>query len=395
MGKQMMRLLTYALASISILWGMQSCSPTYVIQAGWQEAVILAKREDIKDVINAPETPTALKSKLLLVQSAQAFSPQMGLNSAKSYTTYSDLDRKELVWVISAAPQFSLETYTWWFPIVGSFPYKGFFDKEDAIKEADKLALRNYDTYVRHSPAFSTLGWFDDPLLSTIANYERLTLLEIVFHEMVHSTIWFPDKASFNETLANVISLHALESFLDSGTEAIINAGIRADEIETMRQEVAKRRIVNLLFATWLQRLKVELENFYLTDTANNSALKTKNDIYAKHLSQWKDISSAINTRNMPKAPSNNAMLVANLTYYDRPAKLECLYLRSQGIADFLKKLRTLQELAHGKDTSIEETISSEIQREIPLCSKLKRSDYYNLIASDCPCVSSMQELAM
>lgn len=387
---QKIRLLSYTIASVLILWGVQSCSPTYVIQAGWQEAVILAKREDIQDVINAPGTPTELRTKLLLVQSAQAFSPQIGLNSDKSYTTYSELDRKELVWVVSATPQFSLETHTWWFPLVGSFPYKGFFDKEDAKKESEKLELKNYDTYIRHSPAFSTLGWFDDPLLSTITSYGYLTLLEIVFHEIVHSTIWFPDKASFNETLANVVSLHVLEAFLDSHTIALVTAGIPAEDITKMRHEVAQQRIVNLLFADQMQRLKVELEKFYMTDTANNSAFSTKRDIFSKHLSQWKAITSAMNHINTPKAPSNNAMLVANLTYYDQPARLECLYLRSQGIPDFLEKLRTLQELAHDQHTSIEETIASDIQRELPLCSKLKRSDYYTLIASDCPCISSM-----
>ena len=138
-----------------------SCSPTYVLRAGWEEARILAERRDIQDVLEDPATEPEIRDKLSLVREVRVFAERrLGLDAGRTFRSFTATNRDTLVMVVSAAPEFELRWKTWWFPIVGRLPYKGFFNFDDARREADRLAARGYDTYVRPSAAFSTLGWF-------------------------------------------------------------------------------------------------------------------------------------------------------------------------------------------------------------------------------------------
>ena len=112
------------------------------------------------------------------------------LNVGGSYSSYSYVDRPDLTYVVLAAPKTELKPYTWWFLIVGRVPYKGYFSKADAEAEIERLKADGYDTNLRTSAAFSTLGWFDDPLLSHLLKYDKVALAEVVFHELFHNTLY-------------------------------------------------------------------------------------------------------------------------------------------------------------------------------------------------------------
>src|SRR5206468_3838333 len=141
-----------------------------------------------------------------LVLDARAFAgDSVGLKAKESFTTYSPLDRDTLVLVLSGAYRDKLKAYTWWFPVVGRVPYKGYFDFAAAKVAARDLEGRGFDVYLRPSPAFSTLGWFNDPLLSTSLRADTLDLANTVIHELTHNTFYAPGSAVFNESFAHFV----------------------------------------------------------------------------------------------------------------------------------------------------------------------------------------------
>jgi predicted aminopeptidase len=186
----------------------------YLSRAGWEEARILAGRKDIGRLVDDPRTDAATRLKLQLVLAARAFArDSIGLDVGESFTTYSRLRRDTLVLVLSAAYRDRLEAHTWWFPIVGRVPYKGFFDFDAAQDAARDLQAEGLDTYLRPSAAFSTLGWFNDPLLSTTLRYDSLDLANTVIHEVTHNTFYAPGQAVFNESFATFVGAHGAEWF--------------------------------------------------------------------------------------------------------------------------------------------------------------------------------------
>jgi predicted aminopeptidase len=151
------------------------------------------------------------------------------LRTGDSFTTYSHLERDTLVLVVSGAYRDRLEPYTWWFPIVGRVPYKGFFDFGAAKDLAEDLEKRGYDSYVRPSAAFSTLGWFNDPLLSTTLRLDSINLANTVIHEVTHNTFYKPGQAVFNESFANFVGARGSAWFFRSRGDSVAAAWADAD----------------------------------------------------------------------------------------------------------------------------------------------------------------------
>jgi predicted aminopeptidase len=194
-------------------------SPTgrYIARAAWEEAWILARRRPIPELIKDGRTPPEVRAKLELVLRARAFAEDsVGLRAGDSFTTYSQLDRDTLVLVLSGAYRDRLERYTWWFPIVGRVPYKGFFDVEAAQRSSREMERRGFDVYLRPAAAFSTLGFFNDPLLSTTLGSDSLNLVNTVIHETTHSTFFARDQAVFNESFANFVGARGAAWFFGS-----------------------------------------------------------------------------------------------------------------------------------------------------------------------------------
>jgi predicted aminopeptidase len=196
-----------------------AATPTgrYIARAGWEEAKILARRRPIPELVEDARTPAPVRTKLQLVLAARAFAEDsVGLRAGESFTTYSQLDRDTLVLVLSGAYRDRLERYTWWFPIVGRVPYKGFFDVAGAQRSSRELEGRGFDVYLRPAAAFSTLGFFNDPLLSTTLRQDSLDLANTVIHETTHSTFYARGEAVFNESFANFVGARGAAAFFRS-----------------------------------------------------------------------------------------------------------------------------------------------------------------------------------
>jgi predicted aminopeptidase len=211
------RLARWALAVLVIcVTSFLTLIPTgrYLRRAAWEEAKILLRRKPITQLVAASDTDPHARAKLRLVLAARAFAvDSVGLRARESFTTYSQLHTDTLVLVLAGAYRDKLEPYTWWFPIVGRMPYKGFFDVAAAREAARDLERRGFDTYVRPAAAFSTLGWFNDPLLSTTLREDSVGLANTVIHELTHNTFYAPGQAVFNESFANFVGAHGATWF--------------------------------------------------------------------------------------------------------------------------------------------------------------------------------------
>ncbi len=186
----------------------------YLVRAGWAEAAILSRARPIAELVRDSSTTTATRAKLELVLAARAFAADsVKLAVKRSFTTFSVVKSDTLILVLSAAYRDELRYKTWWFPIVGSVPYKGYFDARDARRAAAELERAGFDSYLRPASAFSTLGYLDDPLLSTTLGEDSVSLVNTVVHELTHNTFYAPGQTVFNESFANFVGSHGAEWF--------------------------------------------------------------------------------------------------------------------------------------------------------------------------------------
>ena len=220
----------------------------YVTRAAWEEANILVRRRHIVRLLNDSTLSEDVRAKLQLVTAARQYAvTALGLDAALSFTTYSQLRRDTLVLVLSAARRDTLLAHTWWFPVVGRFPYKGFFDFAQARRVADDMRKAGYDTYLRPASAFSTLGWFNDPLVSTTLRQDSLSLATTVIHELVHNTLFVKGQVAFNESLASFIGARGAADFFRSRGSA------RAAAL--VEQEWADEKLLGTFWATTVHKI--------------------------------------------------------------------------------------------------------------------------------------------
>jgi predicted aminopeptidase len=220
-------LLALALFALALL----ALTPTgrYLVRGGWEEAKILWHRRPIRELIADPVTPPALRDKLALVLAARQFAADsLGLRAKQSFTTFSQTGRDTLTLVVSAAYRDKLKAYTWWFPVVGRVPYKGYFDFDEARRQERRLHDNGFDTRLGAVSAFSTLGWFNDPLLPSTLRADSLTLANTVIHELTHNTYYAPGGAVFNESFANFVGARGAQRFFLSRGEPAAAAEVAA-----------------------------------------------------------------------------------------------------------------------------------------------------------------------
>jgi predicted aminopeptidase len=315
---------------------VSGCSPVYVLRAGFEEARILSRRRPISSVIEDPATSGETRSKLQLVLQARDFAEHaLGLDAGESYTTYSWVDSDTLLLVVSAARKDRFEAYTWWFPIVGHVPYKGFFHFASAYREAARLESAGYDTYVRPSGAFSTLGWFNDPLLNTILRYDDVSLVSTVLHELLHNTVYIPSRIAFNETFANYV-----------GDRGVIEFFCARDGEQSASCRLARDAWAdNLRYAAFLSGLVQELESIYGREDLDREAkLSMRERTFAAAQRRFVgEVEPALRTnafRGFMRRPLNNATLIGTRLYYDRLALFEAVYEHFKG--DFVASVHAV-----------------------------------------------------
>ncbi len=216
-------------ALVLVAYLVLTATGRYLLRGAWEESKILARRRPLADILADSATTPALRAKLELVLAARAFArDSLGLDVGKSFTSYSETGHDTLTLVVSGAYRDRLQSYTWWFPIVGRVPYKGYFDFDEARRQERALNARGFDTRLGAVSAFSTLGWFNDPLLPSTLRADSLNLANTVVHELTHNTYYAPGGAVFNESFANFVGSRGAQRFFTSRGQPTAAAEVTA-----------------------------------------------------------------------------------------------------------------------------------------------------------------------
>ena len=300
------------------------CSPAYVIRAGWEEARILRARQPLAEVIAAPETDERTRTRLRLAGETRIFARDLlGLDVGDSYTTFAQLDRDTLAMVLSAAHRDRLEALTWWFPIVGDVPYRGFFDLREALREQELLEAQGFDTLLRPTAAFSTLGWFSDPLLSTLMRYDEIELVTTVIHELSHNHLFVPGQVRFNESFATWVGRAGAVQFFCSRDDGKERSAEWCQSARARWQDVQR-------FSIFMDELVTDLQTLYDNPGLPFEAkVAGREEIFTHNLERFQsEIQprlTALSFAGFASAPLNNATLLARLRYYHRLPAFEAL----------------------------------------------------------------------
>jgi predicted aminopeptidase len=320
----------------ALLSGCQTVS--YYGQAIAGESEILLRRQSIPKLIADPKTPAPLKAKLqTILQIRQFAADQLHLPPGQSYLKYTDLHRSCVVWNVTIAPPLSLEPMTWWFPVVGRAGYRGYFHEQPARRYAGAFAKKGWDAYVDSVPTYSTLGWFDDPILNTFIDEPDTYLAEIIFHELAHRRLFVPGDTDFNEAWATAVASEGVRRWL------LATASPQA--VDRYRADVAKdHQFVDIIMAA-----RGQLQDLYAnTNLSDTAKLSRKQDIIAQLRAKHSELKASWGGQSPYDGwfaePINNAKLNTISAYYDLVPAFDAL-LRANG-GDLEKFYNAVAQLA-------------------------------------------------
>jgi predicted aminopeptidase len=300
------------------------CAPLagcYYMQAASGQWEVLRKRQPIDEIINDPETPPELVARLRLLDEARDFSVEvLGLPDNKSYRTYADIERDYVVWNVFAAPEFSLAPKNWCYPVAGCVSYRGYFSKANATKEAERLKAEGFDVAVGGVAAYSTLGKFNDPVLSTMMRWGDIDLIAVLFHELAHQIVYVKDDSAFNESFATAVEEIGVRLWLEAQGEQ-----------EKMADYVAGRELQQSLMAL-VVKAREALGPVYESDID----ITQKRLLKREHLKTLADDVAAELQRNGRDASGwlsgelNNARLISTTLYEGKLPTFRALYIRCE-----------------------------------------------------------------
>jgi predicted aminopeptidase len=302
------------LALLAALVTLAACtSPSYLLRAGWSEARLLLRRQPIAELLARPDLDPGLRERLELTLAVREFAASsLGLRVGKSYSTFAEVGDDATVWVVSAAHRDRLEPFVWRYPLVGRLPYRGFFERADADALAARLSADDLDVDVRSALAFSTLGWFADPLLSNVADEPPVEVATTVLHELFHATLYLPGQAAFNESAATFAGQRGAIAFFCGGP---------GDHPERCT-DAGRRWVATRARGRVLTRVATRLRRLYASAPAAAARERARGRLLT--------VASAVLTRRglggrRDLLPPNNARLLGELLYVTELEALDAL----------------------------------------------------------------------
>ncbi|MCB1173428.1 MAG: aminopeptidase [Leptospiraceae bacterium] len=332
-------LVRWQLILLLLLPGTNQCV-AYLGQATMGQLEIMWYRRPIESVIQDPATPKEMRAKLLFIESVREFARQkMHLQVDQTYQQITILDRDSLAWNVSASDRLQFQALEYYFPIVGTVPYLGYFDKKDAVAKVQELEGEGYDVALSEIGAYSTLGWFDDPLISTQLKASRPYLAELLIHECSHATIWFTDDVRFNESFANFTGQQGALEFLQHSWGA---KDPRLQKMLIFHYEQIQLR-------QWFRDTARALENNYASNLDDRAKLLAKAKIIAAFQNKLRSKQlemQVLNLQPLIEKKLNNAHFLAWLRYNSGQAFFQETFSRCSGDwSCFLTKIRSLRDL--------------------------------------------------
>jgi predicted aminopeptidase len=341
-GWRMARWVGGASVAATALWLLSACSAMQTVDYYWQTAAgqfdLLSRARSIHDVIDETDD-TGLKIRLQRVKAMREFaSRRLGLPANGSYTRYADLGRPFVTWNVFATPELSLDPKTWCFPIAGCVNYRGYFREAEAKDEAARLKQDGDDVYIGGVPAYSTLGYFDDPILSSFIRWPESDVARLIFHELAHQLIYLPGDSVFNESYASMVEEVGLERWLahEHNTELV-------GQFERTQHERA-------VFKELVRTTRARLADIYASRAPAVQKRRQKADAFAAmkvayDKAKAEDPGLIGYERWFSQSP-NNASLSAIALYTDRVPAFRAI-LREEGddLNRFYDRVRALAKL--------------------------------------------------
>jgi len=300
---------------------------------------VLTHREPITDVLENPDVSQDVKDKLGFVLQARAFaSKELSLPDNDSYRTYVDLKRPYAVWNVFAAPEFSMKMEEWCFLFAGCVRYRGYFDEKDADEFAADLRKQGLDVFVAGIDAYSTLGWFDDPMLNTVMKRDKTQLAELIFHELAHQQFYVKGDTAFNEGFAVAVANEGIKRWLaQKGT---------SEQVTQYRQRKHHEQQFIELVTQTRQRLEKLYDSQMDIGQLRQQKANVIEDMHVKYLqlkTHWNGYKGYDSWFSMP---INNAQIAAVVTYQDYvPAFQRLLAQQHNDFAAFFQAVKKLGEL--------------------------------------------------
>ncbi len=315
------------------------CEPVrYYSQAIQGQVTLIANRKPISKILSQPHTPLRLKNRLKRVREIRNFAQnQLFLPAGSNYQDYVELGRTYAVWTISAAPEFSLTPKTWCYPLVGCLAYRSYFSEKDTHRYAAGLKKGGYDVYVRGTAAYSTLGWFDDPVLSSFVDYTDADLAALIFHELAHRVLFIAGDTTFNEGFATAVEQEGMRRWM-----------IKRQTPEAYSDYI-KRYNRYLQFVKLVMRYRKELEAVYTRKLSPKDMRKIKaltiehlRKAYQKLKKEWDGYAGYDNWFNRPV---NNAQINTVSTYHELvPGFLHLLQTTNENLQRFYRRCKQLAQ---------------------------------------------------
>lgn len=309
----------FFLALILFLGG---CNAGYYWHLAEGHVGLMMERRPLDDVLADPALSDDARQKLVLTRQVLAFAAgQTGLPADGSYESYVPLERDWVVWNLFAAPEFSLTPHQWCYPVAGCVSYRGFFDRQRADREAGRLRERGLDVYAGGAIAYSTLGWFDDPLTTPMLRMKEAGLAELLFHELVHQRLYVSGDTRFNESLATAVAEEATRRWLAARGES--GSAWR-------REKQARARVVG-----WIRETRGELRALYARELPEEQMRRGKRDILEALRRRYQqaaaDAPALAAWEQWFQGPLNNAQLNTLLDYNDLKPAFDRLLLDCGG----------------------------------------------------------------
>ena len=276
-------------------------------QAVGGQLEIFQKSRPIPPIIADQKTDHALRRQLIAIQGIRKFaSDHLTLPGDESYGTYADLGRDYVIWVLYAAPEFSLQPKKWWYPTLGHLDYRGYFREQDSKQLASKLTAEGYDVDVEGVDAYSTLGWFHDPVLNCFVKNSDIYLAELIFHELTHRRLFRDGDTAFNESLATAYSEESVKRWLIYQNRTADLA--RYEKLLVRRNQFYDeidgcRRQLEILYASGKSPAQMRREKATILGELRANFLDLRRRWGGRGLESWL------------KQDINNAHLVAIITY--------------------------------------------------------------------------------
>lgn len=322
---------------------LPACSSLgYYGQAVNGQLQLLARRQPIDSLLEAESTPADLRARLALVQQLLDFAAQeLALPVHDQYRSYVELDRPFVVWNVFATPEFSMQPKTWCFPVAGCVAYRGWFSEARARADARRLREAGFDVFVGGVAAYSTLGWFSDPVLSTVLYREDHRLAMLLFHELAHQVAYTRDDSVFNESFATAVEQLGLAAWL-AANEA--QGGESASE---RLAELARERELDAAFVALVQATASDLRQLYASGlepdamrAAKAARIARLREEYAAARTAWGDarydawFASEINNARLSSVATYNTLVPAfEALFAQCGGDWPCFHARAAGLA--------------------------------------------------------------